>query len=341
MFSLLSHLHSLGLPRVHSFFYSKIQADLLALPLQTLEEADSPSFLYSLELLSSFQPEWFPSPSSSIPFTSIEATFLAYPSYFQHLFHFTLLQYKNEQVLRLACEAIAHFPWSLHHSFLPLLSTLLSSLLTSTSILSSISQDLLTQSSNPLIHFTIHRSCLYLIQCILRDYSTEVWKENYLNTLFACLLDCCYWYNNKTIQIVLKKEGKEEEWDASLYTRLSSSVSYAMAFILCIEIQEKKPEKEKKIQVISDEMKKLVYLPKIINLLQPYLQYNIVIKEKQDDDQHPNRYTFASILQCLVVCIQSVKKDYLDYVVDYCYSNLILILMNEKDDLMVSLSLSV
>lgn len=320
--------------------------------MRTYDEEATLDFTLPLDVLALFKKDWLISETKTYApplfyskekrFDAIKESMGHLPALLRTLLEFGSLQYRNEQLLRKCCDALCCFPWLSIQSYLYVILLLLEELITlqpNAQIISLVSPSFRPEESLSQSLFTLHRILLYSLQCILRDFSDELIQCNILNILFKHLIDCNGWYNNQTNRLV-DVETNQNGWTASMFTRLSSSANHALAFVVCIEIQEKKPEVGKMIEDVTIKKEKLVYLPALISALQPYINYQPNLREKHDDDTH-NRYRFVSLLQCLVICFQSVREEYLEVVMNTCYSHLIVLLMNETDELPVSLSLSV
>ena len=133
-----------------------------------------------------------------------------------------------------------------------------------------------------------------------------------------------------------KINEKEEELTATQLAHVTTSAAHVAAFCICLEIQHVKPVLKEKV-VDLNVHKSDSFLPELCSVLGKYCDYSEIITEKKER----NRYYIASLLQCVTLVLQSIDAQYSTYVFKTFYPHLILILSYEKDNLLVSLSLTV
>lgn len=353
LFSLCSFSHGfsfIGLPRIHESILPLITESILGIPVCTVENTSSEEENRSLSILSLFKSEWFNFGNETLERKSsliqeeqgvsfIESCWKQYPAVFRHLLEVSFKQCKNDQFLRKCCDAICHFPWEVLHSYLNMIVAVFHIIITEHqfSNILPVFGSYQSEEENQ-IAFVLTRVFLYSIQVLLRDSSDYVLQCHQLDVLYTTLIQLNSWFCYQITTLVDNKE-KKDGWSATMYSQLNNSLIYGLSFIICVDIHEKKPKPTKMIEVISEKKNDLVFLPSILDSLQPYLRYNSLVSEV--DFHNKNRYHFVSILQCLVVCVQSIKEEFLEFFMDMCYPRVIVVLANEKDDLAVTLSLTV
>ena len=326
-----------------------ILSELTSLPIQSYDNStEIPLFLF--EILAHYKKEWFIAfspPSYSDPCfydstmrnSQLHEYFYKLPPFLRFLLSFALVQCSNEEILRACCNILCCFSWETIELYLYWILLGLEEIASSSScydtVFECLCSSLLDVDFNH--EFTLHRMLLFSLQCIIRDFSEELSTKHLLDIIFKHLFDCNTWYTCHTHKQIHTLQGNG--WSASMFTRLSTSSAHAMAFAICTEIHEKKPSDGKKIEDMSNGCVRLVYLPTLLSSLKTYLDYNQTVREKSNEEH--NRYHLASLVQCLVICFQSVKEEYLNYLINKCYTDLIIILLNESDELIVTLSLTV
>ena len=133
-----------------------------------------------------------------------------------------------------------------------------------------------------------------------------------------------------------EKDENAEELTATQLAHVTTSAAHVVAFCICLEIQHVQPVWKEKV-VDLHAHKSDSFLPEICSVLAKYCDYSEIITEKKER----NRYYLASLLQCVTLVLQSIDVQYSLYVFKTFYPHLILILSYEKDNLLVSLSLTV
>lgn len=353
LFSLCSFPHGfllLGLPRIHESILPLITQSILDIPVCTVKDSSGEEESLPLSILSLFKSEWFGFSNDNMDTVTsfireeqgisfIGSCWKQYPTVFRHLLEVSFRQYENEQFLRKCCDAICHFPWEVLHSYLNMIIAVFHILITEHQYTSILPVFCSCQSEEEgQITFVLTRVFLYSVQVLLRDFSDYLSHCNQLDVLYNTLIQLNSWFCYQIANLVNSKE-QGDEWSATMYSQLNNSVVYGLGFIICVDIHEKEPQPTKMIEVISERKKDLVYLPSLLDSLQSYLRYNTLVREVDCKDR--NRYHFVSLLQCLVVCVQSIKEEFLEVFMDSCYSRVIAVLANEEDDLAVTLSLTV
>ena len=304
------------------------------------------SELLPLQLTEHFRVEWLDVSSQpiSLPiprfFASSEQTsqqldelFAAFPSHLQKLFRLAICQ-QSEASLRLFADLFTRVSWNLAQLVLDFLLLLQHSLLAPTR-----SVKLFPAT------FVVHRTVFYCIQRILILHGKQLASNELLGFTFRHAFVALRGYTEKTEKAVQnpliseksdEKDANAEELTATQLAHVTTSAAHVVAFCICLEIQHVQPAWKEKV-VDLHAHKSDSFLPEICSVLAKYCDYSEIITEKKER----NRYYLASLLQCVTLVLQSIDVQYSLYVFKTFYPHLILILSYEKDNLLVSLSLTV
>ena len=322
--------------------FRSIESLVSSFPLREFDESE----LFALQLAEQFQLEWmdvFSLPNVfQLPlfFASSEQTnrqideFLSLlPSYLVQLFRLAICQ-KNDVSLRLFADLFTRVSWHSAQFVLAFLLLLQHSLLLPNR---SVKEFPAT--------FVVHRTVFYCIQRVLILHGKQVAATELLGFTFRHACVALRGYAEKTEKAVqnplIREENEEmnrvsEELTATQLAHVTTSAAHVAAFCICLEIQHVKPAWNEKI-VDLNVHKSDSFLPELCSVLGKYCDYNELITEKKER----NRYYIASLLQCVTLVLQSIDTQYSLYVFKTFYPHLVLVLSHEKDELLVSLSLTV
>lgn len=287
---------------------------------------------YKVEWLEDlFEPLTLPSP---VFFASREQTksqtkllFDGLPSLTQHLFRLTVCQ-ESESSLRLSADALTQLPWKIAKHFLAFLLLLQHQL---------VNADL----ELFLPSFLLHRTVSYCIQRILILHGTTVVQNGLLDVVIRHALEAIQNYTERTNQTLNSHLVSEDVETTELLTptqltHVTTSAAHVTAFCICLEIQDAKPELEGKVVDLSVH-KQDRFLPRLCSIIRETCVYEEIITERKER----NRFYIASLLQCIILVLQSIETAYSLYVFKRVYSILVLMLTHERDELLVSLCLTV
>ena len=319
-----------------------IESLVLSFPLREFDESE----LFPLQLGEHFRLEWLDalmqpiSPQSPLFFASEEQTarqidelLTLFPSYLLKLFRLAICQ-KNDAPLRLFADLFTRVPLSVAQFILTFLLLLQHSLLAP------------NRSSKEFpATFVVHRAVFYCIQRVLILHGKQLASSELLRFTFRHAFVALREYTEKTEKAVQnplvseesgETDGNSEELSATQLAHVTTSAAHVAAFCICLEIQHVKPAWDEKIVDLTVH-KSDSFLPELYSVLGTYCDYNALITEKKER----NRFYIASLLQCITLVLQSIDSQYSLYVFKTFYPHLILILSHEKDNLLVSLSLTV
>ena len=249
------------------------------------------------------------------------------PSLTQHLFRLTICQ-ESESSLRLSADALTQLPWKIAKHFLAFLLLLQHQL---------VNADL----ELFLPSFLLHRTVSYCIQRILILHGTTVVQNGLLDMVIRHALEAIQNYTERTNQTLNSHLVSEDVETTELLTptqltHVTTSVAHVTAFCICLEIQDAKPELEGKVVDLSVH-KQDRFLPRLCSIIRETCVYEEIITERKER----NRFYIASLLQCIILVLQSIETAYSLYVFKRVYSILVLMLTHERDELLVSLCLTV
>lgn len=343
LFLFLFEFYFVGIAVCFKPLSQSIFAFVESVPLREFDKSE----LFPLQFAEHFRVEWLDVSSQPISLLTprffasseqtsqqVDAFFAAFPSHLRKLFRLAICQ-KSEASLRLFADLFTRVPFDSAQLVLDFLLLLQHSLVAP------------TRSAKPFpATFVVHRTVFYCIQRILILHGKQLASSELLGFTFRHAFVALREYTEKTEKAVQnplisektdeKINEKEEELTATQLAHVTTSAAHVAAFCICLEIQHVKPVLKEKV-VDLNVHKSDSFLPELCSVLGKYCDYSEIITEKKER----NRYYIASLLQCVTLVLQSIDAQYSTYVFKTFYPHLILILSYEKDNLLVSLSLTV